>query len=155
MEEVDKKVPYLWHNGNMRKEKESLPEAREEGMKALHELIEAAVREDWVVVDRRIKEALTPAGMKWAVEEGIVHENPHVRDLAATMFQKSDMPLGDSLKDTLLRRMKEDESVYVQYRLAMALWKHKVRPPLVESLMREAMEDDEIAREARVVYESR
>lgn len=109
------------------------------------ELIEAARKEDWDFVDGNINEShLTRTQINWALDMGLGDEDKNIRDLAATLLDKSDESLNPEEVQKLENIMTEDSYHIVQYRIAIALYKRGNRNPLVVQMMKDAREDPDV-----------
>ena len=95
--------------------------------KTLSDLKDAARIEDWDSVDLSIPViARDPRFYEWAFKEGMEEINVDVRDLAASIIEKSDIEAREfsRMRDALFVHMTSDENKYVRFRLAFALAKH-------------------------------
>lgn len=102
----------------------------------LLQLINAARREDWERVDSLITQAAQlPETLQWALvtlqhsnqdkpSKYTAAEHDQLRDLAASIFEMSDVGLTDSAIIVLRHTMLSDSNEFARYRAAFALYKH-------------------------------
>lgn len=111
----------------------------------LEQLTEAARNEDWNFVDGHINSShLTREQIDWALSIGLVDEDKNIRDLAATLLDRSDEPLKPEEVEKLERIMAEDSYHIVRYRIAIALYKRGNRNLAVKQMMSEAKDDPDV-----------
>ena len=117
----------------------------EQNKVSLESLVDAAVREDWKFVDEKINEfKFTEAVMGWAIHQGLQNEDQNIRDLAATLLDKSPLPIDSAFKESLKKQMTADSYHIVRFRLAIALYKRGDRSPEVTAMMTEAKKDSDV-----------
>lgn len=122
----------------------------------LKELISAAQTERWDFVDKHIALlADTPEAPVWATSEGLEAADDQVRDLAASILEKSSAPLLEHTKGKLLQVMAADKNIYAQFRSAFALYAHGDRSPEVLTKMEEASQDPATAEIAKKYLEGK
>jgi len=108
-------------------------------------LVEAAKNEDWDFVDGNINEShLTREQVDWVLQKGIYDEDQNVRDLAATILDRSDESLSQEEAEKVEKVMAEDSYHIVKYRLTIALYKRGYKTPIVEKMMSESKEDPDV-----------
>jgi len=115
--------------------------------KMIEKLIEAAKTEDWDFIDGQIPSiANDPEYLRWAIQKGIRDEDGNVRDLAASILEKTETLPSDSVA-LLYDKMKKDSNPYVKFRSAFALAGHGVRDHHddVVQVLKEAQRDPEVA----------
>lgn len=87
---------------------------------------------DWDFIEANLSPGhLTAERVDWARKTGIIDDNDNVRDYAATVIAKSDVPLGQMDQAWLVGAMIEDEYGPVRWWLANALYKRSNRHPEV------------------------
>jgi len=123
-------------------------------MAALTELIEAARKEDWDLVDEKIPELVKdPSVVNWAYDSGIDDEDGNVRDFAASILEKARISKErfDDMRETIYGHMGSDSNKYVRFRSAFALAAHGVgsHRDEVERVLHEAEKDEDTADIAR------
>ena len=119
-------------------------------MSNLEELIDAAKAEHWDAVDKNIAVlANNEEVIAWALDKGLEDTENNVRDLAASVLEKSSVSLPESTKAMLLHLVAWDENIYVQFRSAFALYVRGERSPAVIAKMQEAEQDPGVADIAR------
>lgn len=116
----------------------------------LEKLIQAAREENWAIVDERIPEICNEKSViKWAYETGIEDKNEHVRDLAASILEKADLPEErfDGMRGKLYTLMESDDNRDVRFRAACTLAAHGPGDYTREviNILQKAREDPEIA----------
>jgi len=105
-------------------------------------LIEAAKNNDWNFVDENINEShLTYEHIVWAIKDGLLNKDLNVRDLAATILDRSGEPLDSEDAKEIEKIMLRETYHIVIYRLAIALYKRGIRNTAIERLMSEAKDD--------------
>lgn len=111
----------------------------------LEQLIEAAQKENWDFVDGHINNShLTSEPINWALNIGLYIEDQNVRDLAATLLDRSDEEIKPEDVEKLQKIMVEDSYHIVRYRVAVALYKRGNRNSVVEQMMQEAKNDPDV-----------
>ncbi len=120
----------------------------------LQPLIDAAKQENWDLVDERITDvAKDPTVIGWAYDVGLSDQNPHVRDLAASILEKGKIQnsVFESMRPTLYRVMTTDDHVYARYRSAFALAVHGPGnyKADVKRVLEEAEQDDAVSKLAK------
>ncbi len=122
--------------------------------KMLSELMEAAKKENWDLVDKKIPEACKDEDIvKWAFERGLNNPDGNIRDLAASILTEADISSGKftSMRDKLHKVMSSDSNIYAQYRSAFALANHGpggYRNEVVQKL-RQAEQDGDVSEIAK------
>jgi hypothetical protein len=112
---------------------------------SLTDLQALAVAEDWEAVDRIIAHVANDMDfLDWA-HWGMNDRNPHLRDLAVSLWEKTSAHMYLFTARALMHRMKSDDSPYVRYRAAFTLFRHGVRSPSVIGTIREAAEDHHVS----------
>jgi hypothetical protein len=123
----------------------------------LGDMIDAARGEKWKKVDKIIPTITdNPFFYRWAYSEGIRDDNGNVRDLAASIIEKSKIPKGEffGMRDTLIYRMLIDRNQYVKYRLAFALaehgtgFEHFIRQEIIR-VLNDAKKDNDVGNIAK------
>jgi hypothetical protein len=110
----------------------------------LDSVIRAAKEEKWDVVDQQIPDICNDAAaITWASTQGLRDDDGNVRDLAASILEKTTAPLEPGIKRQLLHHMKTDGNPYVRFRSAFALTGHdpKYHKTEVAVVLREAEKD--------------
>ncbi len=93
-------------------------------MSKLDDLISAAKNEDWRLVDRTIPQICNKKTyVEWAYKKGLKHLKDNVRDLAASILEKT-KALTSGMKERLYYVMKDDSNPYAKFRAACALAAH-------------------------------
>lgn len=111
-------------------------------MASLEDLIDAARAERWDFVDENIAGVAGDANVvAWASGGGLEDADGNVRDLAASILEKSSAELSGPIKDKLRELMGNDENQYVQFRSAFALYVRGERSPDVIAKLDEAGRD--------------
>jgi HEAT repeat protein len=114
------------------------------------ELIEAARREDWDYVDKRIPQVCNDRSyIEWARRNGINDPDGNVRDLAVSILEKADIPADEfrGMAEELHKLMVSDNNPYVRFRSAFALANHdpgNYRKEVV-GVLEEAEKDEDVA----------
>ena len=123
-------------------------------MVSLESLVSAAVKEEWGFVDEKIEKGfdITTAVMSWAISLGMKSEDKNVRDLAATILDKSDLEINPVDVGVLKGIMEKDPYDIVRFRIAIALSKRGDKSPAVEKMMLEAREDPNVGETANKYY---
>lgn len=112
---------------------------------SLNEIKAMAANEDWDGVDTVIGSAANdPSFLVWA-EGGLEDEDGNLRDLAASLFEKTDTPLSPGVTETLLSHVRHDDNPYASFRSAFALYRAGNRSPEVIKKLHEALEDEDVA----------
>jgi hypothetical protein len=131
----------------------------EEGEKIMNKdetfdsMLEHAKQEDWPFVDARMEEfAKLMKNVTWAMRTGLRDKDQNVRDLAATILDRSDCPILQKNCQSLEFQMQGDGYHIVRFRLAIALWKRNYRPKTVEAMMRNAMSDPDVGEAAKACF---
>ena len=118
------------------------------------QLIEAAQKEDWDFVDANISEShLSREQINWALEKGLRDVDQNIRDLAATLLDKSNEELSQEEIENLEKIMTGDSYHIVRYRLAVALYKRGDMKPIVVQMMQEAKNDPDVGELAKSYLE--
>ncbi len=114
-------------------------------------LLQAAQQEEWDTVDGALSAGVNDRYIGWALESGLDVKDPNLRDLAASIIEKSDTELEPGTLDKLMVLVVGDENLYVRFRAAFALFSHGSRDPKVMETLRAALkdEDDDVVRIAR------
>ncbi|MFH0804103.1 MAG: hypothetical protein V1896_00690 [Candidatus Zambryskibacteria bacterium] len=109
------------------------------------QLVEAAKNNDWGFVDENINEShLSYEYTVWAIKDGLLDKDRNVRDLAATILDKSNEQLDPEDAKEVERIMLRETYHIVIYRLAIALYKRGIRNTAIERLMSEAKDDPDV-----------
>src|SRR5690349_17996857 len=114
-------------------------------------IVDAALHEQWDFVDDNLKPFLDTEGFAWALKNIAVGDhNRNVRDLAATILNRTDFEISEKDVERLLTQM-EDRNEYgiVRYRLAIALYRRGIKRPAVLQMMDEARKHADVGKEAR------
>jgi len=115
----------------------------------LKKLMNAAEKEDWDYVDKKILKAVkNPEVVEWAFERGLENPDKNVRDLAATILEKAKISTDKfgSMRKKLYQVMASDINPYARFRSAFALAEHgagEYKKEVVATL-REAQRDDTV-----------
>ena len=111
----------------------------------LDELTAAAVREDWDFVDSTIGGVVdNETFLGWAAQ-GLEDDDPNLRDLAASIFEKSSIKPDEQILDTLTHHMLSDDNPYARYRSAFALFQHGDRSEQVMDVIQSAAIDQDVS----------
>ncbi len=114
------------------------------------EIVTAAKEERWNFVDENLAETVNnPEVTRWALNDGLNDEDGNLRDLAASILEKSDYVLSDEEESKLLNLLENDENPYVRFRCAFALYARGDRSSKVVAKIEEALHDpatEEIAK---------
>lgn len=134
-------------------------------MENIQDLVDAAVQQRWEYVDSRIPQLChsIPSAkpyVAWAHETGLEDKRDDVRDLGATIIQKSPIlkQRFHGMKEKIYMKMDSDTHFYVQFRLACAFVEHDPEPyesDIIEILQRATTDDDEEVVEEAKRYISR
>jgi hypothetical protein len=99
-------------------------------MAYLQRLIDRAREEDWEFIDYMIPQISGEMEyVRWASSDGIRDSNAHIRDLAVSIIEKSNIPEDEftaTMKGKLYALMRSDDNRYVRFRAAFALVNHGV-----------------------------
>jgi hypothetical protein len=107
-------------------------------------LIKAARNEDWKYVDDNINGAAgDETALRWADNFGLEDRDEHLRDLASSLFERSDERLPDGVPDKLLNMIKTSSGKYDRFRAACALSKHGYVDPEVTAVLSEFADDED------------
>jgi len=109
-------------------------------------LIEAAKEENWGFVDANLpKICNNPSSVAWAENMGLNEENKHVRDLAASLLEKTKI-LNARTEEKLYIRMTTDSHHPVRFRSAFALRGHNYgkHQQEVTKVLQQATKDPDI-----------
>ncbi|MGD0728814.1 MAG: hypothetical protein ABR981_01940 [Candidatus Micrarchaeaceae archaeon] len=116
----------------------------------IEKLIESAKKEDWIYVDSVMPSIAKDRNfLTWARSKGIRDNNEHVRDLAVSIIEKTEMRPDEftSLRVPIRLMMIKDSNKYVRFRAAFALANHG--PGLfykeVEKTLIEAKDDKDVS----------
>jgi hypothetical protein len=112
-------------------------------MLKLDDLINAAKKEDWGLVDKTIPEICNKKTyVEWAYKKGLKHTDDNVRDLAASILEKT-RTLNPEMKTRLYYVMKDDSNFYAKFRAACALAAHapEYHAMEVKNVLKKAEED--------------
>ena len=111
-------------------------------------LIEAAKKENWGKVDKSIlKVCNNKSVIDWACKEGLNDSNGNVRDLAASILEKTSNSLTGEIKEKLYSHMKKDDNAYVRYRSSFALAAHdpSFHKEEVKDVLEKAKKDPDVS----------
>jgi hypothetical protein len=113
---------------------------------SFEEIIGAARREEWALVNNYINGSIiNNEQINWVLDIGIFDENQNIRNLAATLLDKSDIPLDLVDVENLENVMASDPSNIVRYKIAIALYKRgNKNSSAVEQTMTEARNDPDV-----------
>ena len=115
-------------------------------MPNFEDLINAAKENRWDFVDEHIAVLANDEGVTaWALNEGLEDADGNVRDLAASVLEKSPASLPEATKTKLLQLMTDDANPYVRFRSAFALYVRGERSPEVITKMQEAEKDSDVS----------
>ncbi len=110
----------------------------------LEGLIGAAQSEDWDRVDVVLPELVdNPETVSWATQ-ALDDKDGNLRDLAASIFERSQIDLQPEVQGRLRLMISVDENPYAQFRAAFALFSRGDRSPEVMAKMNEAMKDPDV-----------
>ena len=110
--------------------------------KGFEEMIDAARAERWDFVDEHIGEfADNPEVFAWAAGGGLEDADGNIRDLAASILEKSTKSLEPRTRGKLLSLIDGDPNIYVQFRSSFALYVRGYRLEKVVLKLREASKD--------------
>ncbi|MBU4086642.1 MAG: HEAT repeat domain-containing protein [Nanoarchaeota archaeon] len=118
----------------------------------MEDLIDAAKRENWKVVDRKLPEAaMKDANVVWAYTRGLKDSDGNVRDLAASLLAKANLSTREmqEAKPILRSVMMSDSNPYARYRSAFALAEHGDCSSSVVEVLREAAKDKDVSKIAK------
>ncbi len=111
----------------------------------LQGLQKAAQQEQWELVDAQLPYFVDDEKtLNWVRSEGLSSDNPHLRDLAASIFQGSSMELTEDDIQQLRGMMGIDANPYARYRASFALFTHGQRDADVLIRIREALNDPDV-----------
>lgn len=111
----------------------------------LREVVNAASEENWDLVDGAIPLlAQEDKTLDWAKKEGLANEDDNLRDLAASIFEKTDQEIDDKIKGRLTAMLLKDDNPYASFRAAFALYNKGDRSERVMSKMHEALGDEDV-----------
>ncbi len=109
------------------------------------ELIGAARMEEWDIVDKNLEGYnFSDEDMSWAIGIGLFDKDQNIRDLAATILDKSDIEISPEEAKALQRIMVGDPYHIVKYRLAIALFKRNYKTVAVKHMMDKAKDDPDV-----------
>jgi|SRR3989344_804257 len=112
---------------------------------SLAELQTLAVAEEWDAIDHVLQGvADNDEYLGWA-ETAVENEDPNLRDLAISLFEKSSIDLKPTVAEALTDHMRTDENPYVRFRSAFALFQHGSRDTNVINTIKRAPEDEDVA----------
>ena len=117
---------------------------------AMDDLIEAARRKDWDLVDERIPQVCNNPHVKKRAVELVNNSNGDVSDLGASILEKAKvLPRGS--RQVLLNAMRTNSNQYTRYHSAFALAAHKPGQYVKEviGVLREAVSDKDVSGIAR------
>ncbi|MBU4284605.1 MAG: hypothetical protein KJ968_05860, partial [Nanoarchaeota archaeon] len=104
--------------------------------------------EDWKIVDKSIPKVCNNKSIiGWAFREGLNDGNENVRDLAASILEKTSSSLTKEIKEKLYSRMKKDDNSYVRYRSSFALAAHdpSFHEKDVKAVLQKAKKDPDVS----------
>lgn len=119
---------------------------------AMEDLIEAAKKEKWELVDEKILVAAQKdANVVWAYTRGLKDSDGNVRDLAASLLAKARLSQREmqEAKPVLMQVMRSDSNPYARYRSAFALAEHGCATRPVVDVLREAEKDKYVGKIAK------
>ena len=119
-------------------------------------LIEAAKKEDWEEVDKSILDVCNNESIiAWAFRKGLNDGNENVRDLAASILEKTNSILTGEIKEKLYSSMKKDSNPYVRFRSCFALAAHdpSFRKKDVKAVLQKAKKDPDVSQSAESYLE--
>lgn len=109
-------------------------------------LIAAASDEDWELVDKALSdEGDVDRYLGWASSVGLLSNDPNLRDLAASIYGKSDAELSEHVENALRGMMAADENIYARYRAAFALFGRGDRSKEVVETITQATSDEDVS----------
>lgn len=111
-------------------------------------LIEAAKKEDWGKLDKNIPKICNNKSIiNWACKKGLNDGNGNVRDLAASILEKTSNSLTWEIKEKLYSHMKKDDNAYVRYRSSFALAAHdpSFHKEEVKDVLEKAKKDPDVS----------
>lgn len=115
----------------------------------LDELETMAVEENWEAIDASIVlVADDPIFIMWA-KTGINDSDGNLRDLAASLFEKSSIELTEDDNESLLQHVRHDDNPYASFRSAFALYRAGNRSQEVMNKLHEALNDEDVADTAK------
>jgi hypothetical protein len=108
--------------------------------------IDAAITAD---VKAKKKVLFTPVGLAWAMGAGLNDVDDNIRDLAASILEKTDQSEFGVFQADVVRKIRDhiigDANPYVRFRLAFCLYRRGVRDPLIDKTMDEAAADPDVS----------
>ncbi len=114
-------------------------------LQIVNDLVDHAKREDWDYVDEQVDQLKdNSAIIKWAYEHGLADPNGNVRDLAATICEKSQLSIDNKKRDRLGANL-SDTWPYAAFRAACALAAHgpgSYKGDVIITLKRFLVDDD-------------
>ena len=109
-------------------------------------LLSAAEAGQWDYVDEHIGAfANADAVLAWIVEGGLANPDENVRDLAASLWEKSDRPFLPGVAEKLADLAANDSGKYVRFRAACALCAHGDRSSIVTEVIRGFVDDPDVS----------
>ena len=118
----------------------------------MEDIIDAARKEEWDLVDRRIPEVCNDSEAQEIAIKLLGDSNANLRDLGASILAKSTkLPTPTRTKPILQRVMEGDSNPYARYRAAFALAGHhpgRYRPKVIE-VLKEAAQDKDVGQIAK------
>jgi len=111
-------------------------------------LIEAAKEGNWKEVDEGIlKVRNNKLAVDWAFRKGLNDGNGNVRDLAASILEKTSSSLTGEMKKKLYSHMKTDNNPYVNFRSAFAIAAHdsSFHKEEVKDVLEKAKKDPDVS----------
>ncbi len=99
--------------------------------------------EDWAFIEEHFKATPpTKENLEWALDMGLSSDDQNIRDFAVTLFNMSDMPLGDGDTEKLSTALQDPYHI-VRIRAAMALRKRGSKDAIVEHILRKASDEND------------
>lgn len=121
----------------------------------MEKLIAAAKKENWGFVDKQIPYfANDPNAIKWAKDKGLVDEDSNVRDLAASLLEKTSNL--DERTETKLYGLMSRYKSYAGFRAACALASHdwQEKASEVRAVLKKAAKDANVGNIAKRYLQS-
>ena len=116
----------------------------------VEKLIEKARQENWDEIDKILPEVCdSESYVRWAANQGIFYDDDNIRDLAASILEKTNHPYFSTAKDGLKKMTISDSNPYARFRAGFALYAHGDRSKDVLKVLEDAMADEDVANIAK------
>ena len=105
----------------------------------------AAQLEDWDSVDAALLTLPDDQAVNDRAASWLDNEDGNMRDLGASVFERSKLPLSESVIVRLSEMLTDDTNPYASYRSAFALFCHDIHTPKVVDALQLALQDEDVA----------